>query len=133
MYPWFWSWAPRIQFPFSGALSQWVEPNTDWFFGSIPPQAGIGELEKKIFDVASYGRQLGLITEVLLDSVREESLQSEKGGESLARLRRIQADIENVKSEHELQLTDSAIAILEKLRAKNPDELARVVAKFAVK
>ena len=133
MYPWFWSWAPRIQFPFSGALSQWVEPNTDWFFGSIPPQAGIGEVEKKIFDVASYGRQLGLITEVLLGSVHEESLESEEARQSLARLKSIQADIENVKSEHELQLADAAIAILEKLRAKNPDELARVVAKFAVK
>jgi len=133
MYPWFWSWAPRIQFPFSGALSQWVEPNTDWFFGSIPPQAGIGEVEKKIFDVASYGRQLGLITEVLLASVHEESLESDEARQSLARLKRIQADIENVKSEHELQLADSAVAILEKLRVKNPDELARVVAKFAVK
>ena len=133
MYPWFWSWAPRIQLPFSGALSQWVEPNTDWFFGSIPPQAGIGDVEKKIFDVASYGRQLGLITEVLLASVREESLESEEARRSLARLKRIQADIENVKSEHELQLADAAVAILERLRAKNPDELARVVAKFAVK
>lgn len=133
MYPWLWFYAPHLQFPFSGALSQWVEPNTDWFFGSIPPQAGIGEVEKKIFDVASYGRQLGLITEVLLGSVREESLDSEDARDSLARLKRVQSDIENVKSEHELQLADSAVAILEKLRAKNPDELARVIAKFSAR
>ena len=107
--------------------------NTDWFFGSIPPQAGIGEVEKKIFDVASYGRQLGLITEVLLGSVREESLDSEDARDSLARLKRVQSDIENVKSEHELQLADSAVAILEKLRAKNPDELARVIARFSAR
>jgi hypothetical protein len=77
MYPWFWLWAPRIQFPYSGTLSQWVEPNTSWFFGAIQPQAGNGELEKQIFDVASYGRQLGLITEVLLASLESTCRRAE--------------------------------------------------------
>ena len=61
MIPWIWFWAPRIQYPYSGALSQWVQPNTSWFFDAIPPQAGIGEIEKKIFDVASYPERLKLL------------------------------------------------------------------------
>ena len=133
MYPWLWFWAPRIQFPFSGALSQWVEPSADWFFGSIPPQAGNGEIEKRIFDVASYGRQLGLITEVLLGSVRSESLDSDQARESLARLRKIGSESETVKAAHKAQLADSAIAILEKLRTENPEELARVISRFSPK
>lgn len=67
MYPWLWLWAPRFQFPWSGDVAQDIEPSTSWFFGSIKPEAGNAKIEERAFAIASYGKQLGLITEVLMD------------------------------------------------------------------
>lgn len=66
MYPWLWFWAPQVHFPWSGAVSQNIEPNTTWFSSLIKPGAGNAQIERRAFEVASYGRQFGLITEVLL-------------------------------------------------------------------
>jgi hypothetical protein len=131
MYPWLWFWAPRFQFPFSGAMSQWVEPDTNWFFSAIQPQSGNGELEKKIFDVASYGRQLGRITDVLLSLASPDAIKPEDAHKSLAELRKDYRNIEALKSEHKKQLSQEAIALLEKLRATDPEELRRLLVKFS--
>jgi hypothetical protein len=40
-------------------VAQRIEPNANWFFDSISGQAGNAKMEKKDFEVASYGRQLG--------------------------------------------------------------------------
>jgi len=125
MFPWLWFWSPHLQYPFSGNVEQDYKPFTNWgFFRSIRPDAGDGQIEQKIFDVASYGRQLGLITEVIMNHVkeaaptlwgklvelenlekskREEKLKELKRSEqgkplaSLARLKIIQMDIEEIK------------------------------------
>lgn len=132
MYPWTWFWAPRIQFPFSGALSQNVDPNTSWFFDSIEPPAGIGDLEKKIFDLSSYGTQLGLITDVLLalPGADAASLTSDAAKKSLARLKQINETIGTIKRAHAQQTSDAAISLLEKLRETNRPEFDRVMARF---
>jgi len=67
MFPWLWVWAPDLNFPWSGSVAQRIEPNTNWFFDAIPDGAGDRRIEKKAFGVASYGRQLGLLTEVLIE------------------------------------------------------------------
>ena len=131
MFPWLWFFAPRIQLPYSGPLSQTVEPNTSWFFGAIPPSAGDGEMESKAFNVASYGRQLGLITEVLLGSIGNDTVEPEHARESLARLKQIYLEIEALKADRDLSLADQATALLEKLRAADPAQLARVLEPFA--
>lgn len=70
MFPWLWFWSPHLQYPFGGNVEQDYKPFTNWgFFGAIKPEAGDGQIEQKIFDVASYGRQLGLIIEVILGLV----------------------------------------------------------------
>ncbi|MCS7100176.1 MAG: hypothetical protein NZL99_00615 [Burkholderiaceae bacterium] len=99
MFPWLWVWAPQLHFPLSGSVAQRIEPNTNWFFDAIAPTAGNGRIERKAFEVASYGRQLGLITEVLIDLAEQVAPRSAQAGESLARLRSIQADIERIKAE----------------------------------
>ena len=66
MIPSLWYWAPRFQFPLGGSVAQRIEPD---FFSGISVDAGNGEVEREAFDVASYGRQLGLITEVLLSAL----------------------------------------------------------------
>ena len=66
MHPWLWFWAPQIHFPWSGSLAQNIAPNTSWFSDLIQPGAGNARIEAQAFATASYGKQLGLITDVLL-------------------------------------------------------------------
>ena len=82
MYPWLWFWAPQLHLPWSGNVAQRIDPNTRWFFQGIDPSAGDADIEEKAFSVASYGRQLGLITEILIE-VAELRL---KGGGEYTRL-----------------------------------------------
>jgi hypothetical protein len=103
MVPWLWFWMPQFQFPaihfpFSGAVAQRIEPNTNWFFDAIRPWAGNGRIEQQAFDVASYGRQLGLITDLLLDLASQQDAQTPQGKEALLRLAEIRARIEALKT-----------------------------------
>jgi hypothetical protein len=99
--PWFWFWMPQFQFPavhfpFSGAVAQRIEPN--WFFDSIRPWAGDGQIEQRAFDIASYGRQLGLITDLLLDLAAQQSPDTPAGREAQLRLAEIRARIDALKT-----------------------------------
>jgi hypothetical protein len=97
MFPWFWLWAPQVHFPWSGSVAQHIAPETDWFFAGIAPEAGDARIERQAFGVASYGRQLGLITEVLLALAQETPPASPQARESIARLQRIRDEIEQLK------------------------------------
>ncbi len=99
MNPWLIFWAPQWHLPFSGSLAQQIEPNTNWFFGAIDSQAGNGRIERQAFEVASYGRQLGLITEVLLDAARRAPSDDPAAIESLQRLQAIHDQIERLKAD----------------------------------
>lgn len=102
MFPWLWLFAPQVHYPWSGGVAQHIAPETDWFFAGIASTAGDPRIERRAFEVASYGRQLGLITEVLLDLAAQMPPRSAQARESLARLQAIQAAIEDLKhAEHE--------------------------------
>jgi hypothetical protein len=130
MYPWLF-WAPHIHFPYSGSFAQSVEPNTNWFFNAIRPEAGIADVERRVFDVASYGRQLGLITEVLLAMADPQAIDKKKTNKSLERLKEIYHEIEKVKEESEAQVAETAIALLDKLRTMRSRELGRILQRYA--
>ena len=132
MFPWFWIWAPQWALPLSGDVAQAIEPDTDWFFGAIPPAAGVGAVEKRAFEVASYGRQLGLITEVLLDAAERTAPQSADGRRALERLRDIHARIGAVKREQARVDEEALAAQLERLRAADPDAFARITGRLAL-
>jgi hypothetical protein len=107
VYPWIWWWAPQFHLPFSGDVAQRIQPNTFWFFGQIHPEAGDGAMEKRIHeDVASYGRQLGLITEVLLGLTGQDTVTAEQAREALQRLKAIHAEVEQVKAHEQLRLAN---------------------------
>lgn len=120
MFPWLWFWSPVFHLPFSGSVAQQIEPDTNWFFAGIPPSAGNGLLEKKAFDVASYGRQLGWITEVLLAAKGSDVVAPGKADVSLQKLEAAYVEIEAVKKESRAELADAAIAALDKLREADP-------------
>ena len=98
MFPWLWFYAPQVHFPWSGAVAQQIAPDTHWFFSGIRPGAGDAQIEEQAFSVASYGKQLGLITEVLLALAQESPAASAKVRQSIDRLKAIQAEIERLKS-----------------------------------
>jgi hypothetical protein len=97
MYPWLWFWAPQVHYPWSGAISQNIHPNTAWFSDLIRPGAGNATIEQQAFSVASYGKQLGLITEVLIGVAEQAQPLSPEAAESLARLRKIKTAIDAIK------------------------------------
>lgn len=121
MYPWLWLWAPRFQFPWSGDVAQDIDPDTTWFFESIKPEAGNARIEQKAFAVASYGKQLGLITEVLIGLAEPDSQAAAESAKSLKELKRIQAEIEDLKDaeyDRELREIESRITTLQKKGGK---------------
>ena len=121
MYPWIWLWSPHLYFPWSGSVAQKIEPDTNWFFDSIDSTAGDGKIEQKAFEIASYGRQLGLITEVILGLANDKAALSGKARTSLKRLEDIQTRIEQVKDEAATtQLADLENALVH-LRDRNPE------------
>lgn len=128
MYPWLWFWSPQFHFPFSGSVAQRIDPD---FFSRIPPEAGNGDVEKQIVDVASYGRQLGWITEVLLSRTSTDTVTPEQAAEAQTKLEAAYRQIETVKRLNKAKLSRSAVAVLEKLHASDPDLLAELVSRFA--
>lgn len=130
MVPWFWFWSPQFHFPFSGSVAQRIEPDTHWFFAGIRPEAGDAETEEQLFDVASYGRQLGLLTEVLLAMADKDSIPAAKAARSLTQLKAVHADIEGVKRGRRDRLARSAVDALDKLAQSDPQQLTEVLARF---
>lgn len=126
MFPWIWWWAPTVHLPWSGNVSQDIEPTTEWFFGAIPRAAGDGRIEKQAFELASYGRQLGLITEVLLGLCAEQAPADPKARESLDALRDIAARIEALKQQTRADDEARLLGELRALLAARPEAAERL-------
>ena len=130
MNPWQLFWAPQFHFPFGGSVAQRIEPNTNWFFGAIQPGAGDGVIEKKAFEIASYGKQLGVITDLLLDLAAITKPSTEEGERALDTLRDIRKKIEELK----LQDLDATTADIEskmrRVRKKSKSKAAALEQKL---
>lgn len=114
MFPMFWLLAPNIHLPWSGSVSQGFD--LEQFFNAIPARAGDGSIERKAFDIASYGRQLGWISEVLLELGQASPALSEQASQALSRLRQASLEIEAMKRK-EQYFSDQDIAdYLRKMR-----------------
>lgn len=117
--PWQTVWAPNVNFPWSGSVAQRIEPNTNWFFGAIDPDAGDARMEKKAFEKASYGRQLGLITDILLALAAESTKIDRSEDSSLSRLTKISDEIEKIKKEEASSTADTIEERLKWLKRTN--------------
>src|SRR5262249_47746887 len=130
MFPWLWFWAPQIHLPLSGSVAQQIEPDIDWFFGAIKPNAGDSRIERDAFEVASYGRQIGLLTEAVLAGTGGSAVSAEQGRIARGRLEEIRERIEAKKGLREITLAESIAAQLEELRRTQPAEFNRLVATY---
>ncbi len=122
MFPWLWFYSPTIHYPWSGGVAQQIEPTIDWFFKGIDPSSGNARIEKKAFDVASYGRQLGLVAEILVDLAEQQPAAelSPQAQTALQRLKDIQADIERIKQDEAGALARDVESQIDQLKRNNP-------------
>ncbi len=127
MVPWLWFWSPHLYFPLSGSVRQRIEPDTNWFFNSIDSNAGNGRIEKRAFDVASYGRQLGLLSEVLIELAEKQAPLLSDAAESLARLKKIHVQIETIKQEESSSTIDDIEEKIRGLKKSNPEVFERLM------
>ena len=106
-------------FPFR--FDQVVAPNTTWFPTVINYQ-GDPVIERRITEeVASFGKQLGIISEALLE------IADRSGQKQIDRLRRIVSDIDELKARQHVSLTEATRDSFEALARDDPDR-ARVLA-----
>lgn len=126
MYPWLWLWAPQVNFPWSGDVVQEIEPTTSWFFRGIRPAAGDAEIEEKAFSVASYGKQLGLITEVLIDVAERIGTQSVESTESMNRLKLIREAIDQIKTVERTSRVPDIVSQVAEVKRKGGSEYAQL-------
>ena len=106
-------------FPFR--FDQVVAPNTTWFPTVINYQ-GDPVIERRITEeVASFGKQLGIISEALLE------IADRSGQKQIDRLRRIVFDINELKARQHVSLTEATRDSFEALVRDDPDR-ARVLA-----
>src|SRR5262249_42159935 len=78
-------------------------------------------------NVASYGKQLGIITEAGLALARDEADNSEP----IKRLRRIADQIEKIKRRHRSDLAAAAREAMQSLAERDPAAAHRIAASFA--
>lgn len=127
MFPTSVEYAPVVHLPWSGGPRQMVAPHTEWLFGRISPGGGDGRVEQRVFEeVASYGKQLGLVSELLLEVVDEDALP-ERSKRTLARLREITERIEAVKHQERRGRRERLRDTLCALRDEQPEEFERLL------
>jgi hypothetical protein len=123
MNPWLMLWSPHLHLPLSGNVAQHIDPDTNWFFAGIAPTAGDSAIERKAFDIATYGRQLGLINEILLDIAASHPPTTEQGRASLERLQTIQTQIDALKTQDATDLMQSITDLVQQLKSRHEDKL----------
>ena len=102
----------------------------DWFFNSIHSEVGDSEIEKEVFcKVASYGKQIGMLTEVLL-SIADELEIDNKKIESLSELKKIQAKIEAIKRSKKERVRENAKTLLDKLKNSDREGLESLLREY---
>lgn len=117
-------WWNMLKPPFSGDLTQDISPMTNWWSPQIELNfAGNRHVETAVVrDVASYGKQLGIISDVLLQLTENDN------SKAVEQLRKVTAEIEAVKQK---QLTASLSTLksgLLTLKSDDPEGFKQLMA-----
>ncbi|BFM14692.1 hypothetical protein R50073_08750 [Maricurvus nonylphenolicus] len=127
MFPWMFPWPDLNKWPLSGNVTQDISPITSWFSPQLEVNfAGNRQLEGSVVaDVASYGKQLGIVSEALLEVAHGEK------GSAVEKLEALVKQIEAVKQQHKHALGSQVKAGLEELKQKDPDLLKQLLREYA--
>ncbi|WP_052691851.1 hypothetical protein [Teredinibacter purpureus] len=119
MNPWLLlSWAPTIHFPLSGDVEQDLHPNNHQFFQAIQKHAGDKVIEEKVFNIATYGHQLALLTDLVTELAASQNNLSPKAAKALASIQDIKQQIEHCKKTEYQTRTETLQAELAELTHK---------------
>lgn len=136
-----------IRFPLSGAVNQTINPLEFWiraassqagFINIYNSSSGDHQIEQRIVeDVASYGRQLGRINELLMTLLDKQELQDLNSSEqqTIDEFRQMHADIQAVKSRYQspvrlLSGVDEMIGEIRKLKTEDPATYDKAVSRL---
>ena len=127
MNPWMPWLSAMARLPFGGDVTQAISPQTSWFSPTFELDfAGDRRIEADVVaHVASYGKQLGILTEAVL------ALAGDRQPPEVERLRRVAERVEACKRAHLDSLEDTARRALESLKERDPDAFVRLVAAYA--
>lgn len=127
MLPWFTFWSnPWFKFPLSGNVTQDIAPVTSWFSPQLELNfAGDQKVESQVVtEVASYGKQLGLLTEAVLE------LAEGRSSVSVDKLRELANQIEQIKSRQQQKLNEEVRADLARLKQQDPSGFKALLAQY---
>ncbi len=119
-------WRAPLKFPLSGDVIQDINPVTHW----LSPQlefnfAGDQALEAKVVaEVASYGKQLGVLSEAVL------ALAKDNNSPEIKKLAVMVEAVEKAKTEHQAQEILALQRGLRTLQSQDPDKLKALLTEF---
>ena len=128
MFSWAYPWANVWRGPFGGDVDQDIAPVTRWFSPTIEVNGdGDPELEREILkDAATYGAQLGALTDVVQELAAKARLNSPAAG----RLRELSEKVDAVKARHRARAEQRARDALTRLGEQDPRALGALLAEF---
>lgn len=114
-----------INFPYTGdyqrLFSGWFSPQTTInFAGKWPVE------ERVITDVASYGTQLGWISDIVLALAEKK----EPNSAAVQKLAHAVEQIKAIKAKHANTIEGDAIYALDRLKRENPEGFRKLVTKY---
>ncbi len=123
-----WRYAPWFNLAAPANLVQPILP--DWSLQRIEVNfAGDVAIEKEVVGkVASYGKQLGILTEAVLALAGDAPEEREA---RIQRLRKVAAEVERIKKEHEDDLAASARRAMQSLAKVDRREAQRIATEYA--
>ena len=112
-----------FRLPLSGAVNQRI--TAPWFSPSLTVNfAGDPAIEDRVVtEVASYGKQLGWLNEIVLALAKKQSVPQE----TLNRLETAVQEIETIKKEVQPSALDAANNALDQLKREQPDRYAELL------
>lgn len=112
-----------FRLPLSGAVNQRI--TAPWFSPSLTVNyAGDPAIEDRVVtEVASYGKQLGWLTEIVLALANNQAVPHE----TLNRLEKTAQDIETIKKQVQPSALDAANKALDQLKREHPDEYSELL------
>lgn len=130
---WLRLWSPTINLPGSGGIGKFnYHPYTTWTAPTL--FSGNEAVEQVVYrDVASPGRQLGKLTDVVLELVDELTQRDSKIAESenVKKLIAMSAKIKSIKDVVEDNTAASAKELLEKLKATDNETFKALINEYA--
>lgn len=112
-----------FRFPLSGDVNQRI--TAPWFSPAITVNyAGNAAIEDRVVtEVASYGKQIGWLTEIALAMAKQQPLPDE----TVRKLEKAAAAIEAIKQDAQRNAFDAASAALERLEREDPEGFKRLM------